>query len=58
MSSRSNEKSQNSLSVHLLSLYLTELHLILFKVMCGFGVRREILAAVSVHFSHSVTPAE
>lgn len=43
MSSRINEKSQNSLSVHLLTLYLSELYLILFKVTCGFGVRIEIL---------------
>lgn len=43
MSSRINEISQNSLSVHLLTLYLSELYLILFKVVCGFGVRIEIL---------------
>lgn len=58
MSSRSNEITQNSLSVHLLSVYLTELHLILFKVVCGFGVRREILKAVCIHFSCSVSHAE
>lgn len=56
MSSRSNVISQNSLSI--LSRYLCELHLNLFKVMCGFGVRREILEVVSIYFSHSVTHAE
>lgn len=58
MSSRSNEISQNSLSVHILSIYLSELHLSIFKVMCSFGVRREILEVVSIYFSYSVTHAE
>lgn len=58
MSSRRNEISQNSLSVHILSIYLSELHLSLFKVMCSFGFRREILEVVSIYFSYSVTHAE
>lgn len=58
MSSRSNETSQNSLSIHILSIYLSELNLNLFKVKCGFGVRREILEVVSIYFSRSVTHAE
>lgn len=58
MSGRSNEISQNSFSVHILSISLSELHLNLFKVMCGFGVRRETLEVVPIYFSHSVSHAE
>lgn len=58
MSSRSNGISQNSSSVHILSISLSELHLNLFKVMCGFGVRRGTLEVVPIYFSHSVTHAE
>jgi len=58
MSSAVNEISQNSLPVHLLAAYLSELHLILFQVTCGFSLRIEILEAVPIHFGCSGTRAE